>query len=241
MKLTNETISVLKNFSTINANLMVKAGSSLSTMSAMKNIVAKADVTEEFPSDFAIYDLNEFLSALSLFGKPDLDFNNEFVNITEEGTAKLMKYWFSDPSVVTTPSKEISMPSTEVNFSLSSDTLNEITKAAAVIGAPDMSLVGTGMGAKLMVTDKKNTTANAFETSVDVGDVAANHGAEFKFWFKVENLKLIPGTYEVQISSKKISHFTNISKIGTGYVQYWIALEPESSYIPRLDDTNFNG
>ena len=218
MKLSNETISVLKNFSTINANLMVKAGSSLSTMSAMKNIVAKADVTEEFPSDFAIYDLNEFLSALSLFGKPDLEFGNDFVIITEEGTSKSLKYWYSDPSVVTTPSKEISMPSTELTFPLSSDTLNEITKAAAVIGVPDMALAG----GKLMVTDKKNKTANAYETSLDVGDVSA----DYKFWFKVENLKLIPGSYDVEVSSKKISHFTN-TKLG---VQYWIALEPESSY-----------
>jgi hypothetical protein len=218
MKLSTETISVLKNFSTINANLMVKAGSSLSTMSAMKNIVAKADVSEEFPSDFAIYDLNEFLSALSLFGKPDLEFNNDFVIITEEGTSKSLKYWFSDPSVVTTPSKEISMPSTELTFNLSSDILNEITKAAAVIGVPDMAL----SGGKLMVTDKKNSTANAYETSLDVGDVAA----EYKFWFKVENLKVMPGAYDVEVSSKKISHFTN-TKLG---VQYWIALEPESSY-----------
>ena len=218
MKLINETISVLKNFSTINANLMVKAGSSLSTMSAMKNIVAKADVSEEFPSDFAIYDLNEFLSALSLFGKPDLEFDNDFVIITEEGTSKSLKYWFSDPSVVTTPSKEISMPSTELTFNLSSDTLNEITKAAAVIGVPDMALAG----GKLMVTDKKNSTANAYETSLDVGDVAA----EYKFWFKVENLKVMPGAYDVEVSSKKISHFTN-TKLG---VQYWIALEPESTY-----------
>jgi hypothetical protein len=221
MKLSTETISVLKNFSTINANLMVKAGSSLSTMSAMKNIVAKADVSEEFPSDFAIYDLNEFLSALSLFGRPDLEFNNDFVIITEEGTSKSLKYWFSDPSVVTTPSKEISMPSTELTFNLSSDTLNEITKAAAVIGVPDMAL----SGGKLMVTDKKNSTANAFETSLDVGDVAA----EYKFWFKVENLKVMPGTYDVEVSSKKISHFTN-TKLG---VQYWIALEPESSFKPN--------
>ena len=221
MKLSTDTISVLKNFSTINANLMVKAGSSLSTMSAMKNIVAKADVSEEFPSDFAIYDLNEFLSALSLFGKPDLEFNNDFVIITEEGTSKSLKYWFSDPSVVTTPSKEISMPSTELTFNLSSDTLNEITKAAAVIGVPDMAL----SGGKLMVTDKKNSTANAFETSLDVGDVAA----EYKFWFKVENLKVMPGTYDVEVSSKKISHFTN-TKLG---VQYWIALEPESSFKPN--------
>jgi hypothetical protein len=221
MKLSTETISVLKNFSTINANLMVKAGSSLSTMSAMKNIVAKADVSEEFPSDFAIYDLNEFLSALSLFGRPDLEFNNDFVIITEEGTSKSLKYWFSDPSVVTTPSKEISMPSTELTFNLSSDTLNEITKAAAVIGVPDMAL----SGGKLMVTDKKNSTANAFETSLDVGDVAA----EYKFWFKVENLKVMPGAYDVEVSSKKISHFTN-TKLG---VQYWIALEPESSFKPN--------
>ena len=218
MKLSTETISVLKNFSTINANLMVKSGSSLSTMSAMKNIVAKADVTEEFLSDFAIYDLNEFLSALSLFGKPDLEFGNDFVIITEEGTSKSLKYWFSDPSVVTTPSKEISMPSTELTFNLSSDTLNEITKAAAVIGVPDMAL----SGGKLMVTDKKNSTANAYETSLDVGDVAA----EYKFWFKVENLKVMPGAYDVEVSSKKISHFTN-TKLG---VQYWIALEPESTY-----------
>jgi len=218
MKLSTETISVLKNFSTINANLMVKAGSSLSTMSAMKNIVAKADVSEEFLSDFAIYDLNEFLSALSLFGKPDLEFNDDFVIITEEGTSKSLKYWFSDPSVVTTPSKEISMPSTELTFNLSSDTLNEITKAAAVIGVPDMALAG----GKLMVTDKKNSTANAYETSLDVGSV----DAEYKFWFKVENLKVMPGAYDVEVSSKKISHFTN-TKLG---VQYWIALEPESSY-----------
>jgi len=218
MKLTTETISVLKNFSTINANLMVKSGSSLSTMSAMKNIVAKANVTEEFLSDFAIYDLNEFLSALSLFGKPDLEFNDDFVIITEEGTSKSLKYWFSDPSVVTTPSKEISMPSTELTFNLSSDTLNEITKAAAVIGVPDMAL----SDGKLMVTDKKNSTANAYETSLDVGDVDAS----YQFWFKVENLKIMPGSYDVEVSSKKISHFTH-TKLG---VQYWIALEPESVY-----------
>ncbi len=222
MKLSTETISVLKNFSTINANLMVKTGSSLSTMSAMKNIIAKADVTEEFPSDFAIYDLNEFLSALSLFGRPDLEFNDDFVIITEEGTSKSLKYWFSDPSVVTTPSKEISMPSTELTFNLSSDTLNEITKAAAVIGVPDMAL----SGGKLMVTDKKNSTANAYETMMDSMDDNGRADADYKFWFKVENLKLIPGAYDVEVSSKKISHFTN-TKLG---VQYWIALEPESSY-----------
>ena len=225
MRLSTETTSVLKNFSTINQNLMVKAGSNISTMSAMKNIVAKAEVNEVFPTDFAIYDLNEFLSALSLFDNPDLQFENDFVVISNYGAAPELrsfgpnlKYWFSDPSVVTTPSKEISMPSTELTFNLSSDTLNEITKAAAVIGAPDMAL----SGGRLMVTDKKNNTANAYETSLDVGDV----DVEYKFWFKVDNLKIMPGTYAVEVSSKKISHFTN-TKRG---VQYWIALEPESTY-----------
>lgn len=217
MKLTSETISVLKNFSTINQNLLVKAGSSIATMSAMKNIVAKAEVSEEFPSDFAIYDLNEFLSALSLFEKPDLEFNNDFVIVTEEGTSKSLKYWFSDPEVVTTPSKEISMPSTDVTFNLTSDTLSEITKAAAVVGVPDMALEN----GKLMVTDKKNATANAFST-----DLGIDSEAEYKFWFKVENLKIMSGSYDVEISSKNISHFTN-NNVG---VQYWIALEPESTY-----------
>ena len=222
MKLTTETISVLKNFSTINNNLRVKAGSSLSTISAVKNIIAKAEITEKFPNDFAIYDLNEFLSDLSLFGKPDLEFNDDnkpgFVIITEEGTSDSLQYWFSAPEVVTKPSKDISMPSTELKFNLSSETLDRITKAAAVVGVPDM-LLSDG---KLMVTDKKNSTANVFKTSIDVDDV----DAEYKFWFKVENLKLMPGAYDVEVSSKKISHFTS-TKLG---VQYWIALEPESSY-----------
>ena len=217
MKLTSETISVLKNFSTINQNLLVKAGSSIATMSAMKNIVAKAEVSEEFPSDFAIYDLNEFLSALSLFEKPDLECNNDFVIVTEEGTSKSLKYWFSDPEVVTTPSKEISMPSTDVTFNLTSDTLSEITKAAAVVGVPDMAL----KNGRLMVTDKKNATANAFST-----DLGIDSEADYKFWFKVENLKIMSGSYDVEISSKNISHFTN-NNVG---VQYWIALEPESTY-----------
>ena len=218
MKLTSKTISILKNFSTINQNLMVKTGNTLSTMSAMKNIVAQAEVTEGFPQEFAIYDLNEFLSALSLFEEPELNFQDQYVTITQEGSRKNLKYWFSDPEVVTKPSKAIVMPSTEVTFNLSSDTLNEIQKAAAVIGAPDMALVN----GSLMVTDKKNDTANAYETGLD----AKETDADYKFWFKVENLKLMSGSYDVEVSSKNISHFTN-SAVG---VEYWIALEPESKY-----------
>ena len=218
MKLTSKTISILKNFSTINQNLMVKTGNTLSTMSAMKNIIAQAEVTEKFPQDFAIYDLNEFLSALSLFEEPELNFQDQYVTITQSSSRKSLKYWFSDPEVVTTPSKAISMPSKEITFKLSSDSLNEIQKAAAVIGAPDMALTD-GM---IMVTDKKNDTANAYEDDVDVNET----GADYKFWFKTENLKLIDGSYDVEVSSKNISHFTN----STVDIEYWIALEPESTY-----------
>mgnify|MGYP001583199328 FL=1 len=218
MKLSNGTINVLKNFSTINQNLVIKEGSDISTMSAMKNIVAKAKVEEDFTKEFAIYDLNEFLSALSLFGTPDLDFQDDYVVITEEGSAKSLKYWYSDPSVVTTPTKDITMPSNEVKFDFSSDSLAEITKAASVIGAPDMVLEK----GKLRVTDKKNTTANDYATELDVPD----SDVDYKFWFKVENLKLLPGSYNVEVSSKNISRFSN-SNVD---IEYFIALEPESSY-----------
>ena len=218
MKLSNETVSVLKNFSTINQNLVIKSGNKIATMSAMKNIVAKAEVLEEFPQTFAIYDLNEFLSAISLFSKPELEFENDFVMITEEGTSKSLKYWYSDPSVVTTPTKDITMPECEVKFNLSSDTLAMVTKAAAVIGAPDMALES----GSLKVTDKKNDTANNYALDLDVDSQSDN----YKFWFKVENLKLIQGSYDVQVSSKNISHFKN----STGNVEYFIALEPESAY-----------
>ena len=220
MKLTNETINVLKNFSTINQNLVIKEGSSISTMSAMKNIIAKATVEEKFEKEFALYDLNEFLSALSLFTNPNLDFNDDYVVMTEDGSSgKKLKYWYSDPSVVTSPTKEVTMPSSEIQFNLSSDTLSEVTKAAAVIGVPDMVLES----GELRVTDKKNDTANSYSTQV----VQSNDEAEkYKFWFKVENLKLLQGSYDVQVSAKKISYFKN----SNFDIEYFIALEPESTY-----------
>ena len=219
MKLNDQTVSILKNFSTINQNLVIKEGSEIATMSAMKNIVAKATVEENFPVEFAIYDLNEFLSALSLFTNPDLDFQENYVVITEAGSkGKSLKYWYSEPSVVTTPSKEVTMPSSEVKFPLESNVLSEVQKAAAVIGAPDMVLEDD----ELRVTDKKNDTANSYSTPLDT----ESNGANYKFWFKVENLKLLPGCYDVEVSSKRISHFQN-KKLPVGY---FIALEPESSY-----------
>ncbi len=224
MKLSNETVSVLKNFATINQNLMVKEGSSLATMSAMRNIVAISTVKETWPTDFAIYDLNEFLAALSLFEKPDLEFRDDFVVMSEDG--RTLKYWFSDPSVVTTPSKEIVMPECEVSFSLENSLLSNVQKAAAVIGVPDMVLEGMDSGiALLKVTDKKNATANDYAVKIDVNNDDGKN-LPYKFWFKVENLKLLSGAYDVGVSSKNISYFVNKNVD----IRYWIALEPESKY-----------
>ena len=218
MKLSESTVSVLKNYSTINQNLLVREGSVLSTMSAMKNIVAQSTVDEKFPQQIAIYDLNEFLASMSLFNSPDLKFKDDFVIMSEEGKKSSLKYWYSDPSVVTTVTKEINMPECEVKFTLSSDILSNVQKAAAVIGAPDMVLEN----GSLRVTDKKNDTANAYSIDVvDTDDV-------YKFWFKVENLKLLSGDYDVSISSKRISHFKNTNVD----IEYFIALEPESNYGP---------
>ena len=217
MKLSEHTISVLKNFASINQNLVIKQGKTLTTMSAMKNIIAKAEVEEDFAKEIAIYDLNEFLAALSLFKSPILSFNDTSVTITEENSnsGDSLEYMYSDPSVVTTPSKDITMPSEEVKFTLDDITLSKLSKSAGMIGAPDLLLENN----KLTVRDKKNDSGNCYSTNID-----AQGDGTYKFYFKTENLKLIPGSYDVTVSSKNISSFKN------GKTQYWIALEPESSY-----------
>ena len=222
MKLSNHTTSVLKNFATINQNLVIKQGSEMTTMSAMKNIIARATVEETFPQEIAIYDLNEFLGALSLFTNPILDFSDSYVMITEENNPSTkMKYFYSDPSVVTSPSKMITMPSNEVRFTMSNEDLSKLKRAGSTIGAPDMVLEKNGDGSSLTVKDKKNDTANNYSLNVDT-----QSDGEFNFFFKVENLKLLDGTYDVEVSAKNISHYKNKNS----EIEYWIALEPESTY-----------
>ena len=217
MKLSNDTRDVLKNFSSINQNLLVKNGNVIGTMSAMKNIVSKATIPDTFNQEFAIYDLNEFLSALSLFKDPTLDFGDKSVKLKEEGGGSSLNYFFSDPSIVTAPKTEITMPSVDVEFTFTQDTFNQILKASAVLGVPDVVLKGTAGGnIDLTVTDRKNDTSNDF--SITVGD---NAPSDFTYFFKVENLKLLAGDYKVEVSSKGISHFTNVNKP----VEYFIALE----------------
>ena len=222
MKLSSNTTMVLKNFATINQNLVIKEGSELLTMSSMKNIVAKATVEENFPKEFAIYDLNEFLASLSIFKSPVLEFEEQYLTIKEEDQPhKKLTYFYSDPSVVQSPTKTITMPSEEVKFHLDMNKLLEMKRAAGVIGSPDMVLQKSSGNSSLLVKDKKNDTANNYSS-----DIKTDGDGEYKFFFKVENLKLFDGDYDVKISSKNISHFKN----DKSNIEYWIALEPESTY-----------
>lgn len=220
MKLSESTITILKNFSTINQSILFKSGSKLRTMSVMKNILAEAEITEEFPKDFAIYDLNQFLNGLSLHQDPDLDFTNDPYLIIREGKRKV-KYFFADPEVIVSPpEKEISLPSKDVSFQLEHSQMEKLIKASAVYQLPDLSAIGENGVVKLVVRDKKNDTSN--EYSIVVGET----DKEFAFNFKVENIKIIPGAYDVVVSSKLLSQFTN-SKYN---LKYYIALEPDSTF-----------
>ena len=166
--------------------------------------------------------MNEFLASISLFAVPVLEFEEQYLTIKEEGQPhKKLKYFYSDPSVVQTPSKTISMPSEEVSFELKIEKLLEMKKAAGVISSPDMVLQKLNGSSSLLAKDKKNDTANNYSS-----DIKTDGDGEFEFYFKVENLKLLDGDYDVKISSKNISHFKNQKSL----VEYWIALEPESTY-----------
>ena len=220
MKLSESTVSLLKNFSSINQSILFKEGQKLRSISVMKNILVEANVSEEFPKDFGIYDLNQFLNGLSLHSSPDLDFANDQYVVIKEGRSR-SKYFFADPNVIVTPpEKPINLPTEDVEFELSTEQLDKLLKASAVYQLPDLSAVGEAGVVKLVVRDKKNDTSNDF--SVVVGET----DKEFSFNFKVENIKILPGTYEVVVSQKLLSRFTSKNHDLT----YYIALEPDSTF-----------
>jgi hypothetical protein len=220
MKLSDKTLSVLKNFSSINQSILFKQGNKLRTISVMKNILAEATITEEFSKDFGIYDLNQFLNGLNLHKTPELDFGNDGYVVIKEGKSR-SKYFFADPSVIITPpDKAINLPSEDVCFELSTEQLDKLLKAAAVYQLPDISAVGEAGVVKLVVRDKKNDTSNDFAVVVGETD------SKFVFNFKVENIKVLPGTYEVVVSQKLLSRFTSKNHD----LVYYIALEPDSQF-----------
>jgi hypothetical protein len=220
MQLSQKTLSLLKNFSGINQSILFKEGNKLRTISVMKNILAEVQVDEDFERDFGIYDLNQFLNAMSLYQDPQLDFKNDSYVTIREGKSR-SKYFFADPAVIVTPpDKSITLPSEDVCFELNTQQLDKLLKAAAVYGVPDLSVVGEAGVVKLVVRDKKNETSN--EYSLVVGETTGT----FTLNFKVENIKILPGSYEVLISRKLLSRFQSEDKNLT----YYIALEPDSTY-----------
>ena len=220
MNLSDNTVNILKNFAGINNSILVKQGNQLRTISVAKNILAEAEIPEDFPRDVAIYDLNQFLNGLSLHHDPDLDFTEDTYLTIREGKRRV-KYFYADPQVIIAPpEKEINLPTQEVCFQLESSSLEKLVKAAAVYQLPDLSVIGENGEITMVVRDKKNDTSN--EYAVNVGET----DKEFEFNFKMENIKIIPGSYDVVMSSKLLSEFTN-----TQYnLKYFIALEPDSTY-----------
>ena len=221
MNLSEKTFNLLKNFSSINQSILFKQGNTLRTMSVMKNILAEATIEEEIPKDFAIYDLVQFLNNLSLCGNPELDFANESHVSIRDGKHFETKYFFADPSVIVAPpEKSLTLPAEDVSFTLDTNNLTQLLKAAAVYQLPDFSVVGGNGAVYLVVRDKKNDTSNDF--SIVVGET----DKKFSFNFKVENIKILPGTYQVAISEKLLSRFVNENYNLT----YYIALEPDSTF-----------
>ena len=221
MKLSDSTLSILRNFAGINNSILVKRGNRLRTISVAKNILAEANLGEEFPSDFALYDLNQFLNVNnSLFRNPELDFTDNGYVVISEGESK-QTFFFADPNVIVTPpDKEITLPTEDVCFELSTEQLDKLLKAAAINQLPDFSAIGRNGKVTLVVRDKKNDTSNNFNIVVGETD------SEFTFNFKVENIKILPGTYDVVVSQKLLSRFTSKNHDLT----YYIALEPDSTF-----------
>ena len=214
------TIEVLKNFCSINKSIVIKPGNQFATLSINKNILAIADVEEQFDTQISIYDLGVFIGGLSLFNEPKIDTSqSNYITVSDERGKSKTRYFYADPDVIVQPpEKEITLPSVDVEFNLSSNTLAQLQRAASVYALPDLCLYGFNGSLQLCVTDKKNDTSNSY--SVEVGETDDN---QFCYCFKVENLKLLPGDYKVSISKQNVALFEGEN------IKYYIALEPSVS------------
>ena len=221
LSLSASTLEVLKNFASINSNILVKPGNKLTTVSPVKNVMAEAIVDETFENEFGIWDLNKFLGVVSLFKSPSLTFEDKCVVIEENGAS--VQYMFSDPSLLTTVNREIKMPETVLSFNWNPKTFNELMKAAAVMQLPDFCVRNNGDAVEAVVLDKSDSSSNHY--SVELGDVSWQ-GNDFEFFFKVENIKILPGEYTVNITEKVVSEFIHTSRD----IKYYIALESDSNY-----------
>lgn len=221
MKLSESTVSFLKNYANINQSLEFREGSTLRTVSPLNTILASVEISEDFPKTFPIYELNRFLGTLSLFNDPDLDFTEEGVTISDPSHEAQYRYCGSSSMFQTPPEKDISFPDPDVEFTLEKDVFKKTINAANTLGLPEVVVEGNGTETRLVVSDTGNTSSDRFSTGVGPTDKT------FRMIFKTENLnKIMEGTYDVKLSSKRISHFNRT----TDSLQYWIALEQNSTF-----------
>lgn len=219
--ISKDTLNILKNFSGINSNLYVKPGSKLVTMSPTKNIMAEVEVDETFDTEFGIWDLNKLLGVISLFQDPEMAFEDKFMTITG-ASGSTVKYYYSDPKLLSYPTKSIKKIDAVVEFDLTVDDFKELQRAAAVLGNPDLSFVSRDDVVLAIVRDLKDPTCNVF--SLEVGKNP--EGADFSFNFKMENMKMLDGDYHVALSKSVIGQFTHASRPLT----YWVAMDASSTY-----------
>jgi hypothetical protein len=223
MQLSDTTLQLLKNYAAINSNIVIQPGNKLKTISEAKNILASADIAEQFPQQLGIYDLNEFLGVLSLVDKPTLKFSDDYIVVSDSSGRSNIKYFLSDPEILTTSNKDIELPSCEVSFTLDASTLQRVKRAASTLGHSSLSIEPDNGSIRLSVVDPDNSTSNVFSIYVD-GEYPEE--ASFNFNVNIDNFKMIPGDYNVKISSKLISQFVNKETD----VIYFIALEKTSTY-----------
>jgi len=213
MKLSENTINILKN-----PSLLVKPGNVLSTVSPVKSIFAKATVEENFPSQFAIYELSKFLGVVSLFNEPELDFGEKQMTIISGSQS--LNYTYADPSmIVTPPEKDINFPEPDIEFNITQEELQKVVRATGVLQLPDIAVIGDGSTLKMSSTNSKNPTTDVF--NIKVGETAKT----FNMIFKAENIiKLLSANYNVKISSKGLALFT------ADTIRYYVATEANSSF-----------
>ena len=216
MKLSEQTVSLLKNFASINQNLQFKSGNRLSTISAQKNILVNAEIPETFPSDFAIYDLNKMLGVMNLFPDPEMEIGDKTMKIGGK-----VDYMFADPTmIVSPPEKELTFPEAEIKFTLTNAEFNQTIKVATLLGLPHICVEGKDGKINLVATDVHNSSSDEYRS--ELGET----GMVFNMVFKIENLKLYAGDYDVELTSKGISKFSHTSS----NLQYFIATESDSTF-----------
>jgi len=220
MKISKKTLDILKNFAAINSNILVSPGNTISTISPVKNVLAEATVEETFDVEFGIWDLNKFLGVVSLFNDPEFEFEDKYVRIC--GTGGSVKYHYCEPKLLTVPTKKINMPDTAISFALTQKKFAELQKAASVLQVSDISVSNDGTLVSMTALDKADVSSNTY--SIGVGEYQGDNS--FEMFFKIENLKLLPGDYDVDICEKVVSKFTHQSM----NLNYWIALEADSNF-----------